>query len=140
MSCFFVLICINRNWAKSRGELHKYNNVWGLDFEVRVMDEREVCAEKIRAMSDRARYRDFYDLSLLTDAHLIHLDEVVSYISRKEIRKPITKANILRNWAIVGTQKAKEMSQIYYSRKIDDAQIQDMIDALPFEAIVSPKA
>ena len=40
----------------------KYNNVWGLDFDVNVMDIREIGAEKIRAMSDRARYRDFYDL------------------------------------------------------------------------------
>jgi predicted nucleotidyltransferase component of viral defense system len=37
-------------------KLMKYNNVWGLDFKVRVMDAREICAEKIRAMSDRARH------------------------------------------------------------------------------------
>ena len=91
-------------------------------------------------MSDRARYRDFYDLFLLTEAHLINLNEVVSYVGRKEIRKPITKTNILHNWMVVGTQKAEEMSQIYYSRKIDDAQIQNMIDTLPFVEIVTPKA
>ena len=91
-------------------------------------------------MSDRVRYRDFYDLFLLTEALLINLNEVVSYVGRKEIRKPITKTNILHNWMVVGTQKTKEMSQIYYSQKIDDAQIQNMIDALPFVEIVAPKA
>jgi len=113
----------------------KFNNVWGLDFKVRVMDEREICAEKIRAMSDRARYRDFYDLFLLNETHLINLQEVVSYIGKKEIREPITKANIIRNWAVVGTQKAEEMSQIYYSRKIEAAQLGNMIDGLPFNEI-----
>lgn len=110
----------------------KYNNVWGLDFNVRVMDAREICAEKIRAMSDRARYRDFYDLCLLTETHQIDLLEVVSYVRQKEIRKPITKANILHNWSVVETQKAEEMSQIYYSCPIDDAQIEDLIAKLPF--------
>jgi len=113
----------------------KFNNVWGLDFKVRVMDEREICAEKIRAMSDRARYRDFYDLFLLNETHLINLQEVVSYIGKKEIREPITKANIIRNWAVVGTQKAEEMSQIYYSRKIEAALLENMIDGLPFNEI-----
>jgi predicted nucleotidyltransferase component of viral defense system len=30
-----------------------YRTAWGLEFPVRVMDVREICAEKIRAMSDR---------------------------------------------------------------------------------------
>jgi|SRR5271157_1532510 len=114
----------------------KYNNVWGLDFKVRVMDEREICAEKIRAMSGRARYRDFYDLFLLTEAYQIDLPEVISYIRQKEIRKPITKANILHNWTVVGTQKAEEMSQIYYSRPVDDEQIKNLIDKLPFVEVL----
>jgi len=79
-------------------KLMKYNNVWGLDFEVRVMDAREICAEKIRAMSDRARYRDFYDIFLLLESQHIDLDEVITYVGRKEIRRPITKANIYNNW------------------------------------------
>jgi uncharacterized protein len=113
----------------------KYNNVWGLDFKVTVMDVREICAEKIRAMSDRARYRDFYDFFLLTEKHKPDLNEIVSYIARKEIRKPITKANILQNWIIVGTQKNEEMDQVYYSRKIDHAQIANMIEDLPLTEI-----
>jgi len=116
--------------------LLKYKNVWGLDFNTRVMDEREICAEKIRAMSDRARYRDFYDLFLLTDTYKINLDDVISYIGKKEIRRPITKANILRNWATVGTQKAEEMNQIHYSRNVDDIRINNLIDSLPFVEII----
>ena len=43
----------------------KYKNSWKIETNVNVMDVREICAEKIRATSDRARYRDFYDLALL---------------------------------------------------------------------------
>ncbi len=84
-----------------------YTNVWGLDFQVTVMDVREIGAEKIRAMSDRARYRDFYDFYLLTETYHVDLDEITTYVGQKEIRNSITKANIRRNWKVAGTQKRK---------------------------------
>ena len=118
-------------------KLIKYNNAWGLDFKVRLMDEREICAEKIRAMSDRARYRDFYDCFLLVESYHLDLDEIITYVSKKEVRKPITKANIQHNWKIVDTQQAKEMRQVFYSRKIDDSQIENLIKKLPFTEITS---
>ena len=113
----------------------KYKNVWGLDFEVRVMDIKEICAEKIRASNDRARYRDFYDLFLILDSYQIDLKEIVKYIRQKEIRKTISKANIFNNWLVVGTQKEKEMHQIFYSRKINNIQIQKMIENLPITEV-----
>src|SRR3989339_539939 len=97
----------------------KYNNVWGLDFEVNVMDIKEICAEKIRATNDRARYRDFYDLYLILNSYKIDLAEIIKYIKQKEIRHTINKANILNNWSIIGTQKEQEMHQIFYSRQVD---------------------
>ena len=115
----------------------RYRNVWGLDFNVLVMDEKEICAEKIRAMSGRARYRDFFDFALLIESCQIDLVEVITYVSRKEIRQPITKKRILQNWAIVGTQKSAEMRQIYYSRNVDDIQIRMLIDALPFVELMN---
>jgi predicted nucleotidyltransferase component of viral defense system len=99
------------------------------------MDVREICAEKIRAMSERARYRDFYDLFLLIEKYALDLDEIVSYIARKEVRTPISKANIFRNWRVIGTQLEAEMSQIYYSREIDDLRIEKMINDLPLSEI-----
>lgn len=112
-----------------------YQNVWGIDFKVFAMDMKEICAEKIRAMSDRARYRDFYDFYLLWEKYQPDLNEIISYVKQKEIRKPITKTNIKNNWLIVDTQKNLEMNQIYYSRKVDDEQIKTMIDNLPFTEI-----
>lgn len=112
-----------------------YRNVWGIDFEVQVMDNKEICAEKIRAMSDRARYRDFYDIFLLLEKYKPNLQEIIGYVKQKEIRKPITKTSIKNNWMIVGTQKNQEMNQIYYSRKVEDKQITAMIDNLPFDKV-----
>jgi hypothetical protein len=66
------------------------------------------------------------------------LDRVIACVDRKEIRKPITIANIYHNWMIVGTQKAAEMSQIHYSRHVNDAQIENVIEKLPFTEITLP--
>ena len=116
-------------------QLLRYQNVWGVDFTVSVMDVREICAEKIRAMSDRARYRDFYDICLILDTHKIDLGEVVDLVRQKEIRRPITKANVEQNWKIILTQKETEMEQIYYSRKVEDSAIGEMIKSLPLTEI-----
>lgn len=112
-----------------------YKNVWGINCTVRVMDMREIAAEKIRAMSDRARYRDFFDLFLLLEKYQLDLSEIIDLIKQKEIRKPITKVGIQNNFMIVGTQKEKEMTQIYYSRTVDDREMKAMISRLPFRAI-----
>ncbi|OGH88359.1 MAG: hypothetical protein A3J93_04885 [Candidatus Magasanikbacteria bacterium RIFOXYC2_FULL_42_28] len=113
----------------------KYNNVWNIDFEVKVMNIKEICAEKIRATNDRARYRDFYDLFLILEKYQLDLNEIARYIKQKEIRKPLTKNNIKNNWAMIGAQKEIEMSQIYYSRMIEDGEIMAMIETLPFTKI-----
>jgi len=71
-----------------------YRTAWGFEFPVRVMDIREICADKIRAMSDRARYRDFYDMFLILEIHQPDLEEIIGYIRRKEIRQSISKISL----------------------------------------------
>ena len=114
-----------------------YHNVWGVDFSVAVMDIKEICAEKIRAMSDRARYRDFYDIYLLLEKYKLDLNEIISYVKRKEIRRPITKASIQTNWQVITTEKEQEMGQIYYSKQVFDNQIKALIKSLPFDSITA---
>ena len=114
-----------------------YHNVWGVDFTVAVMDIKEICAEKIRAMSDRARYRDFYDTYLLLEKYQLDLDEITSYVRQKEIRQPIKKANIQTNWKVIATEKEQEMGQIYYSKQVEDNQIEELIKSLPFSSITT---
>ena len=112
-----------------------YHNVWGVDLTVAVMDIKEICAEKIRAMSDRARYRDFYDIYLILEKYKLDLDEIISYVRQKEIRQPITKTSIQTNWQVIATEKEREMGQIYYSKQVEDSQIEALIKNLPFDSI-----
>jgi len=65
----------------------------------------------------------------------LDLDEIVSYVRQKEIRRPITKASIQTNWKVIGTEKDQEMRQIYYSKQVKDSQIETLIQNLPFDSI-----
>ena len=112
-----------------------YRTAWGFEFPVRVMDIREICAEKIRAMSDRARYRDFYDMFLILEMHQPDLEEIIGYMRRKEIRQSISKISIMKNWVITRAEKESERQTSYYSRPVDDHLIEEMIQNLPFDEI-----
>jgi len=113
----------------------KYNNIWGVDFLVKVMDVKEIAAEKIRAMSDRARYRDFYDLFLILEKYHFDINKIIGYVKQKEIRQPISKLNIKNNWAIIKTQKQAKMDQIHYVRLVGDQEMEGLIKSLPFDVI-----
>ena len=108
----------------------EYKNAWGVKAKVKIMDIKEICAEKIRAISDRARYRDFYDLFLALGDFKLNIGEIIGLIKQKEIRKSITKASILANWEIAKKEKEKEVARIYYSKAVSDSDIEGMINSL----------
>jgi predicted nucleotidyltransferase component of viral defense system len=112
----------------------EYKNVWGLDVKVNVMDIREICAEKIRAMSDRARYRDFYDFYQIIKNFDIKLKEIIELIKQKEIRKPITKKSIMQNWQLAKQDKQSEQGRVYYKEDVTEEDIEKTIIRLPFVA------
>lgn len=108
----------------------EYKNVWKVDTKVKVMDIREIVAEKIRAASDRARYRDFYDLFQIFKNNKIDLKEIVELIKQKEIRKPISQKSMLANWKIAKQEKVGESQKIYYSEEVNDEEIESMIHGM----------
>lgn len=105
-----------------------YENAWGVKTKVKVMDAKEICAEKIRATSERARYRDFYDLVLLFEKFKFEIKEIIKLIMKKEMRKPITQDSIFDNWEIAKNEKEAELSTIYYGGNITDAMVEKIID------------
>lgn len=111
-----------------------YQNAWQIKTKVKVMDIREIYAEKIRAASTRARYRDFYDLTLLLSYFKFDLKEITELIQQKEIRKPITQAAILKNWRIAKKEKEGELSRIYYARDVSDRAVEETIKKLKIKA------
>ncbi len=112
-----------------------YHNAYGVSTYVRVMDIREIAAEKIRAMNDRVRYRDFYDFSMICLKLDINLKEVVTLVRQKEVRKPISRQTILSNWHLAKREKSNELTAIHYSEELSDAVIEAQLRRLPFTEI-----
>jgi predicted nucleotidyltransferase component of viral defense system len=114
-----------------------YRNIWGLDVKVNIMDIREICAEKIRAMNDRVRYRDFFDFYLIMEHIKPDLDEILALVRQKEVRNVIAKENILEHWHASQAEKQKEFGVVYYNKAIfdDDSLISGVLDKLQFEPI-----
>lgn len=108
----------------------EYKNVYGVKTRVKVMDIREIAAEKIRAMSDRLRYRDFYDLFYILKEFDLNLKEIKGIMKVKEIRKPISDESILKNWQILKKEKARELEKISYTVEVQDKDIEKIIKSL----------
>ncbi|MFA6475458.1 MAG: nucleotidyl transferase AbiEii/AbiGii toxin family protein [Patescibacteria group bacterium] len=117
----------------------KYHNVYGVDTLVRVMDIREIAAEKIRAMNDRIRYRDFYDFTMICLKLKIALTEIIDLLQQKEVRKPISPQNILSNWQLVQANKQNELAAIHYSESLIDNSIEKCLQQLIFAEILPQK-
>ena len=107
-----------------------YKNEYGVNAKVKVMDIREITAEKIRAMSDRIKYRDFYDFSMIMQEIKPNLLEVLDLVKQKEVRRSISFENILSNWKLAKDDKINELQSIYYSKELSDAEIEVFLKAL----------
>ena len=100
------------------------------------MDIREICAEKIRAASQRARYRDFYDLYLILTSFTLDINEIYELMQRKEVRAEISPALILANWQLAIDGKARDLRSIYCATQIENDAIESLIEQLSFPPIL----
>lgn len=107
-----------------------YQNVWDRSFKVRVMDPIEICAEKIRACNDRFRYRDFYDLYMLVDKLELETKEAIELIAKKEIRKPISKENVMRNLSLALQEVSSGLGTIVYKEEVDNGRLKAFFESL----------
>lgn len=112
-----------------------YKNVYGINTKVRVMDIREIAAEKIRAMSDRAKYRDFYDYMMIVKKLFIDINEVLDLVKQKEIRNAISKNKILENWNQAKQEGQEDVLSIYYKEELTDDEIEDELNKFNFNTI-----
>jgi predicted nucleotidyltransferase component of viral defense system len=112
----------------------EYRNVYGVQTMVRVMDLREILAEKLRAASGRARYRDFYDIAMILESYQMDTGEILDLVRRKEIRETISQESMLRNWEIAKQEKEKGVDLIVYAKEISEEKILESIKRIgPFE-------
>jgi predicted nucleotidyltransferase component of viral defense system len=116
----------------------EYKNFWRVNTHPIVMDPREICAEKIRAVSQRARYRDFYDLYFLIQELDVGLVEALDLLKQKEIRAPVISTNIANNWDVAKEQKEGDLGSIYCTEEIANKDIETLIQHIQFDDILSP--
>ena len=100
-----------------------YKNVYGVNVKANVMDIKEICAEKIRAMNERYRYRDFYDFGMIMREFNFNLSEIVDLLHNKELRKPLAYDTIMEHWRLASNAKQKDIEQIYVSESIPDTEV-----------------
>lgn len=112
-----------------------YKNIYGVNVKVRVMDIKEIAAEKIRAMSDRARYRDYYDFVMILNNFKINLVEILELVRNKEIRQTISLKNILNNWHIAKEDQQTDTQNIYYHQLLSNLEIENKLSQLHFKNI-----
>jgi predicted nucleotidyltransferase component of viral defense system len=108
----------------------QYKNVWGVDFEVSVMDPIEICAEKIRACNERFRYRDFYDLFMLLKYLQIDIEQAIKILPKKEIRKDISKVNVLKHLDYALEEISKNSDTVYYKEKCENSDLKNFFNKL----------
>jgi predicted nucleotidyltransferase component of viral defense system len=111
----------------------KYENAWGLDFSVYSMDLREIYAEKIRAASERARYRDFYDLVLLSSGYKFDMEEIKALIRKKERKNPVGGKYMAEKWNEAKEQLEKESEEVNYSESVAEKDVMELIKTMNFE-------
>lgn len=115
----------------------RYEDVWGVEAIVQALTIPEIVAEKIRAAATRARYRDFYDLFLLTEYPGVNLDTAVELLKQKEIRATVSPEGIAANWQRAQAEAADEIRSIYFARPVNDGDIAAMIDKFQFAPILA---
>ena len=112
-----------------------YRNMWNLETDVVAMDLLEICAEKIRAVSQQARNRDFYDLDFLLNEQNVQFEKATAVLKQKEIRSPVSAANITRNWSVAKEQMTRDLNSIYCAEAAENRLIEEMIGRRRFEEI-----
>lgn len=115
----------------------KYNNIWGLDFAVNVMDPIEICAEKLRACNDRFRYRDFYDLYLMVNTLKLDIKCSIALLPKKEIRKDFSKDNIMNNLDLALNEVSTIGDTVVYKKFVKSRQLKEFFSKLELPSFSS---
>jgi predicted nucleotidyltransferase component of viral defense system len=110
-----------------------YNNVYGVDVKVLGMDLVEICTEKVRAMNERARYRDFYDITMVFKKKPIEPSEIINILKKKELKRELKKEHILENLKIAQEAKDSGAENLYYREEVTKEEIENTLNKLfPF--------
>lgn len=106
----------------------EYRNYYGVKLFCQVMDKNEIFAEKIRALNDRARPRDPYDLVILKKKFGLKIEDGLALLAKKESHRPLKKESILENLRISQERFEDEMDELYYRESVSKEEIKKLAD------------
>ena len=104
----------------------EYRNYYGVKLSCPVMDKREIFAEKIRTLNDRARPRDPYDLVILQKKMGLRLDDGLALLAKKEMFRSLDKERISENLRICIERFEDEIEELYYREPVSKAEIKKL--------------
>lgn len=108
----------------------EYKNCYGLELSCLVMDVKEIFAEKIRTLNDRARPRDPYDLVILKKKFGIKIREALALLAKKEMHNPLDKRKIEENIRISLDRFEAEMKELCYREPVSKEEIKNFANEL----------
>lgn len=111
-------------------EKASYVNTYGVPVTVSAMAVREICAEKVRAVNERARYRDFYDLAMVLKENSFGPQEIMKILNQKELRKPVSRDSIIANLEIAEEARRSGSESLYYRKEISLGEIGQRLKGL----------
>ncbi|MEW6088123.1 MAG: nucleotidyl transferase AbiEii/AbiGii toxin family protein [bacterium] len=108
----------------------EYKNYYGVKLSCLVMNEKEIFAEKLRTLSDRARPRDPYDLVILKKNFGFKIKEGLALLQKKELHKPLDKERIAENLRISLDRFENEMQELYYRESVTKEEVKKLADEI----------
>jgi len=111
-------------------KMMEYRNYYGVKLSCPVMNKKEIFAEKIRTLNDRARPRDSYDLVLLERKFGLKIKDSLTLLAKKELHKPLDKKRIADNLRISQERFEEEMKELYYREPVTRSEIKKLSDEI----------
>jgi len=108
----------------------EYRNRYNVKLSCLVMDKKEIFAEKIRTLNERARPRDSYDLVILRKTFNLEIKEGLALLQRKESHAQLNKDKVAENLALSLDRFDDEMKELYYRNIVDKEEIERFSEEL----------
>ena len=109
-------------------EKAEYRNLYGVPVTVTAMTVKEICSEKVRAVNERARHRDFYDLAMVMKTSGVAPDEILGILKKKELRKTLSTSSILENLDIAEEARHSGAESLFYRKEINEGELRESLN------------
>lgn len=107
-----------------------YRNLYGVEVDVLGMQLVEICAEKVRALNERTRYRDFYDLTMALRMSQVEPVLITEVLKDKELRKELDPVRIMDNFEIAQDAKTGGSENLLYRKELTEVEVRGSLETI----------